>query len=75
MLAIEEQSVNERNITGTTIPFHPDLLVEAKVIIDEFHKQMVELAKKKSPTEVYQVEVSLFRLTKANNERKAESHE
>jgi len=61
--ALNTQSVLERSITGITIPTHPEKIEMVRDEIMKFRRRMAELLDTKNPSEVYQLNIQLFRLT------------
>ena len=66
--SLELQSVPERDISGVGIAIHPRHIEALKNEISEFQDRMIEKYSRKvggKKTEVYQLEVALFRLTQS----------
>jgi len=61
--ALETQTVLERDITGITIPTHPENLEIVREEIKKFRRKMAELLESKNPSEVYQINIQVFRLS------------
>jgi uncharacterized protein (TIGR02147 family) len=61
--SLETQTVLERDITGITIPTHPENIEIVREEIKKFRRRMSELLDSKNPSEVYQLNVQLFRLS------------
>lgn len=70
--SLETQTPQERYVGSQTFPIDLAQLDEARSLIDEFRKKLVELfIRGKKKTHVYHLGVQLFRVTKENgNERK-----
>ncbi len=62
--ALESQSVEERDITGLTIAIDPKKLSSIKKEINEFLDRINARYARGPKTEVYQLELALFRLTR-----------
>ncbi|HWU44170.1 MAG TPA: DUF4423 domain-containing protein [Bdellovibrio sp.] len=71
--ALESQSVLERDITGITISTHPEKMEIVRDEIKKFRRKMTELLDTKNPSEVYQLNIQLFRLTEPISRK--DSHE
>jgi uncharacterized protein (TIGR02147 family) len=64
-VAIKEQSVSERDITGVSIAIRNEDIPKIKKEIENFHEKLVnKYGMEKNGDEVYQLETLLFRLTK-----------
>lgn len=63
--ALNKQGVLERSITGITIPTHPEKIEMVSDEIKKFRRRMAELLDTKNPSEVYQLNIQLFRLTES----------
>lgn len=70
--ALEQQSFDERDFSATTLTVDPARLPEVKKRILEFHKEMALLLEGDSPSEVYQLSLQLFRLTRPARDPKEE---
>jgi uncharacterized protein (TIGR02147 family) len=68
-LAVTQQTIEERILRSTTISFKRENLPQVHEIINEAHKQLLELASKPDGEEVYQLNSQFFRLTKKKVER------
>ncbi len=66
--AVEEQSVEDRYLRGTTIPFKRSDREKVEEIIRNAHKELLELAAKGDAEELYQLNTQFFRLTKKSGE-------
>ena len=63
-VAIETQPVEERDITGTTLAISADKVELAKKEIRNFRRKMAKLLASSKPTEVYQLNVQFFALSR-----------
>lgn len=63
-LAMETQPVEERDITGITMAISADKLEIAKKEIKNFRRKMAKLLESNKPTEVYQLNVQFFALSR-----------
>ncbi|HEX4923930.1 MAG TPA: TIGR02147 family protein [Bdellovibrionales bacterium] len=61
--ALDFQKMNERDITGIGIALDPKHIDSIRKDIAEFQEQLAEKYRNGKKTEVYQLEVALFRLT------------
>lgn len=62
--SLETAQPEARDITGTTIAFDPARLPEVKERIRKFRKSLMELAAEGNPSDLFQLNVQLFSLTK-----------
>lgn len=62
--------VNERDFTSVCIPLDPELLIQIKEKIRNFHMEIRELALKGQKTEVYELAIQFFPKTKHRNKTK-----
>ena len=62
-LALETQTVDERDITGVTIPLDPEFIPQIKDEIQRFRRRLSRMALRSKGKEVYHLSISLFRLT------------
>lgn len=62
--AIELQTVEERDISGITVPISEDKIALAKREIRNFRRRLAKLVESDKPTEVYQLNVQFFALSK-----------
>lgn len=62
--ALDEQDVNEREISGVSFAFDPKYLKEVKKEIRDFQDMMTTKYAKGQKTEVYHLETLFFRMTK-----------
>jgi uncharacterized protein (TIGR02147 family) len=62
--AIEQQDIQDREISGITLAIGPEQLVLAKKEIKKFQMKMARLLKTQEASEVYQLNVQFFRLSK-----------
>lgn len=67
--ALESQPVSERDITGITIPTDPARVDAVREEIKRFRRRMTKLLESSRPSEVYQLNIQLFRLTEAESPR------
>jgi transcriptional regulator with XRE-family HTH domain len=66
--ALEEVPVKDRNHTSMTMALNPEDLAEAKKRITTFRRELCAfLERNKKPTQVYQLGISLYPLTKIKN--------
>jgi hypothetical protein len=63
--AIEKQTTAERDFSGCTIAIDPAKLPQARELIRNFQKELMELVKDGEKTAVYQMSMQLFRLDQA----------
>ncbi|MCY4523439.1 MAG: DUF4423 domain-containing protein, partial [Halobacteriovoraceae bacterium] len=68
--AVEEQSIEQRNISGITISLDPEKLPEAKKRIQSFMEELMHFLEEGERTEVYQLSTLLFKLIGKQEERK-----
>jgi uncharacterized protein (TIGR02147 family) len=61
--SIEQQSMEERQLSATTLAFNPASLSKVAEIIAEAHRQIAGLADQAPAEEVYQFNTQFFRLT------------
>jgi len=61
-LAIEEQSVEERNFSGITMALDPQKIPEAKIKIQNFMQELMKFLDEGNKTEIYQFSTQLFQL-------------
>lgn len=62
-VALDEQPIERRSCTGTTLKVDPLRLPEAKKRILEFQRELMRFLEGGNPTEIYQLQVQLFSLT------------
>lgn len=62
-LALETQSIEERDITGVTLAVVPEKIPLMKEEIRKFRRRISRLAKSPDATEVYQLSIQFFRLS------------
>lgn len=62
-----EVPIEERDFCSMVMPSRPETLKKAKKLVREFLKQMEELMEGEDATEVYQVAVQVFPMTKKNS--------
>lgn len=62
--AVDEQSVEERDITSITVSFDPKNMKKTKKMIQEFRKKMNSDLDQNSGKDVYQLNIQFFKLTK-----------
>lgn len=63
-LAVDEQSIEERYLRGTTLPFKMADREKVEEILRNAHREILELAAKGDAEELYQLNTQFFRLTK-----------
>lgn len=63
LVALDEQSQSERDVTSMTMAIDPTLLPEAKKMILQFRRKLCKFLESGSKTEVYVFSPALFRLT------------
>ena len=68
--ALETQTVEERDITGVTLAISADKIEIAKKEIKNFRRKMARLLESDKPTEVYQLNLQFFALSKSRSPRK-----
>lgn len=68
--AVDTQSMEERNFSGLTLSLDPTLLSEAKKKIRSFIREMSDFLDTESKSEVYQLEIQLFKLKNLKWEQK-----
>jgi uncharacterized protein (TIGR02147 family) len=66
---IESVSVEERDFSSIMVALDPEKLPEVKTIIREFRQKLATLVKDGHRSEVYQLAIQLYPITKTNNER------
>jgi uncharacterized protein (TIGR02147 family) len=62
--SLEEQSIEERDITTITMAIDPERLTEAKKMIAQFRRKICQFLEQGNRTEVYSFVPALFRLSK-----------
>jgi len=62
--AIEQQDIQDREISGITLAISPEQMPLAKKEIKKFQMKMARLLKTQDASEVYQLNVQFFRLSK-----------
>lgn len=62
--ALESQSTEQRDITSMTMGIDKSRLPEAKILIQEFRRQLCAYLEGGTPSEVYALNVQLFQLSK-----------
>jgi len=67
--SLENDPIEIRNMSGMTMSVDPKNIPMAKKLIDECSRQISQLMQNGNQTEVYQLHVSLFPLTKMNKEK------
>jgi uncharacterized protein (TIGR02147 family) len=67
LTALTEQDIDERDITGSTIPANPQRLEGAKRKIKKFRREIIKYLGEGDCTELYQLNVQLFLLTEGKN--------
>jgi uncharacterized protein (TIGR02147 family) len=68
-LELGDQDFGFRDFTGATMPLNPKRLGAAKKKIEKFRKNLMRFLSTGPCSEIYQLNVQLFRLTKAKNKR------
>jgi uncharacterized protein (TIGR02147 family) len=66
IVALDEKPINERYITGQTIPIGKKDLQAFKDLIQQFQKDLSQLAKTSPADDVYQMNIQFFSLTKGS---------
>lgn len=61
--ALTEFTVNERDMTGTTMAVSTKNLPKAKALIQQFHQELSELLEQGEADDVYRLNIQLFPLT------------
>lgn len=68
IMALEAQALNERDISGSGFALDPAHLPAVKKELSEFQDRIVAKYSRGTKTEVYFLEMALFKLTQGNNE-------
>lgn len=66
-LAIEAQTIDERDFSGVTIAIDVKKLPEVKDLIKKFRRDLVKLAKNESNQEVYHLGIQFFKTTQMSS--------
>jgi uncharacterized protein (TIGR02147 family) len=66
--SLENDTIDSRSMTGMTMAIDPAKIAEAKKLISEFNQKISRLLENGKQTEVYELQIALFPLTK--NHRK-----
>ena len=64
-VALEQQTVDEREISGISMAINPKNISKMKKDIDDFQRELIEKYCKGKRSEVYHLEFALFKLTKS----------
>jgi len=64
--SLMEVSTSLRDITSVTIPITLDMIPDLKKRIEEFRSSIIEAVQKNNASEVYQLNIQLFPITKVN---------
>lgn len=64
--ALEVQTIEEREISGISLAINPKNLNKIKKDIDDFQRELIEKYCKGKRSEVYHLELALFKLTKSS---------
>ena len=67
--AVDDQPLEERNITGITMSIDPKKLPEAKSRVNNFMEELMEFLEDGDRSEVYQLSTQLFKLINTNGEK------
>lgn len=62
--SLNEDPVHERDITGITMAIDPDLLPQAKLMIQQFRRTLCQFLESGAKSEVYRLNVQLIPLTR-----------
>lgn len=73
ILAVDEQTVEQRVFSGMTMSIDVDKLPQAKKLIENFKNEMSNLLEVETKSKVYQISIQLFQLDK-DIEEKNETH-
>lgn len=63
-IAQELQSIDERDITGITVATDPERIADAKIMIRDFRRQLMDFLEGGKPSQVFHLGIQLFRLDK-----------
>ena len=61
--------MEERDFSSIMVALDPEKLPEVKTIIREFRQKLATLVKDGHRSEVYQLAIQLYPITKSNNQR------
>lgn len=61
--AIDQQTIEERFIVGTSLTFHPDKMIEAQEYLDDVRKEFRNRFSEGVTHEIYHLGIQFFRLT------------
>lgn len=65
--ALESQPITERNHSAMTVAIDPALIPEAKTRITKFMQELSDFLESGNPTQVYEMQLSLFSLQESKN--------